>query len=258
MSTFDFAGRTIHVSVQGEGQPGLPLLLLHGAGGLYLHWPPRLRRLAGRPVYALDLPGHGQSSGPPLASIEEGAQLVQAWAQAFGVDRFVVAGHSMGSAVALQTALDFPQVVAALVLVGSAARLRVSPALLEALQNDFALATQMITDFSYGPGVDAGVLARRLTHLRRVDQRVLYEAYRVCNRFDMTGRLGVLHTPTLIIGGSHDRMTPPQRSEELHTALRNSRLHILPRTGHMLPIEQPEPLTALVAEFIAGLKKQER
>ncbi|MGA8892971.1 MAG: alpha/beta fold hydrolase, partial [Anaeromyxobacteraceae bacterium] len=52
-----------------EDATGLPLLLVHGAGGTRLHWPGALRRLPGRRVIAVDLPGHGESAPPAERTI---------------------------------------------------------------------------------------------------------------------------------------------------------------------------------------------
>jgi pimeloyl-ACP methyl ester carboxylesterase len=71
----------------------LPLVLLHGAGGNHLSWPPELRRLAGFRVYALDLPGHGKSPGRGQQSIEAYLIALRDWMQAVELHRAVFIGH---------------------------------------------------------------------------------------------------------------------------------------------------------------------
>jgi pimeloyl-ACP methyl ester carboxylesterase len=97
------------------GKP--PMVLLHGAGGDYLVWPPEIRRLPGIRVYALDLPGHGKSGGPGCQSVEDYARAVVGLMDAVGLWRAAFVGHSMGGAIALTLALDFPERTAGLGLV---------------------------------------------------------------------------------------------------------------------------------------------
>ena len=124
---------SLHVEIHGGGaDPGSPpLLLIHGAGGSRLHWPPGIRRLTGWRVLAIDLPGHGDSPGPGERSIEAYTGCVLEWLDEYGVERVIPAGHSMGGAIALTLALQAPDRLAGMVLVGSGARLRVAPSILE-------------------------------------------------------------------------------------------------------------------------------
>ncbi len=251
MPSFVFDGLDCHYAAEGIDAAGLPLLLIHGVGGNLLHWPPRLRRLAGRPVYALDLPGHGRSPGPGLARIDDFVRLIALWVEAIGVDTFALGGHSLGSAVALSYALAQPQRVQALWLVGAGPRLRVHPALLEQLQSDPAAAAARIVQLSYGPSVEAARRDILLRHLRTVDPSVLYAGFVACNDFDATARLGEVNCPTLMLAGADDRMTPPSLAQELHAGIAASSLRILPATGHMIPIERPQATTDSCAAFLA-------
>ena len=126
-----------------------PLVLIHGAGGTHMHWPGELRRLPTTTVYALDLPGHGQSGGAGCTTITEYAQAVAAWADALGLPRFILAGHSMGGAIAQMVALRQPQRLAGLILVGTGARLAVSPAILDGLGRDYAATARLIAEWAY-------------------------------------------------------------------------------------------------------------
>ena len=250
MPTFVFDGNPCHYAAHGLGESNTPLLLLHGVGGIYLHWPPALRRLRGRPVYALDLPGHGQSSGPGLATMADFVRLVSAWVEALAIETFALGGHSLGSAIALAYALAMPQRVQALLLVGTGPRLPVNAALLDLLQSDPAAATARIAKLSYGPTVAADRRETHLRHLRAVDPTVLYNAFKACNEFDVTAHLGAIAAPTLILAGADDRMTHPALAQEVHAEIAASTLRILPNTGHMIPIEQPQATTDAIAAFL--------
>ena len=109
----------------------VPLVLIHGAGGSHLHWGVAVRTLPEGDVYALDLPGHGRSAGSGRTTVAQYASWVIRLLDALGIERAVMAGHSMGGAIAQTAALEFPEGVRGLVLVGTGSRLRVVPSILE-------------------------------------------------------------------------------------------------------------------------------
>jgi pimeloyl-ACP methyl ester carboxylesterase len=140
---------------------GPPLVLVHGAGGTHRHWPEELRALPGRRVLALDLPGHGGSPGPSLSSIGAYARSVLAALDALEIPSAVLAGHSMGGAIALTLALEAPSRVAGLALVATGAKLRVSKFVLDATADPAALAASAGTMSDYAFGAAAGPALRQ-------------------------------------------------------------------------------------------------
>ena len=147
-----------------------------------MYWPSQLRRLAGYRVYALDLPGHGKSGGVGQQSILAYAQSVASWLEAAGLHRIVVAGHSMGSAIALTLALEIPEKVQGLALIGAGARLRVNPALIDGFSSPTSfLSTVEKTiawSFSeYAPKRLVELAGKRMAETR---QGVLYGDFLAC------------------------------------------------------------------------------
>ena len=128
------------------------VVLLHGAGMDHTVWALQSRALAhrGARVLAVDLPGHGGSEAPPLASIAELADWTAALIAAAGAERALVAGHSMGSLIALETAARHPGRVAALALVGTAAAMPVSADLLTAAKANDDAAIAMVSLWGLG------------------------------------------------------------------------------------------------------------
>ena len=84
------------------------LILVHGAGGNHQHWGAAVRNLRSANVYALDLPGHGRSSGNGRTAIADYAAFVVGFMDALGLQKAVIAGHSMGGAIATTMALELP------------------------------------------------------------------------------------------------------------------------------------------------------
>jgi pimeloyl-ACP methyl ester carboxylesterase len=231
--------------------PGLPaLLLVHGAGGSHLDWPGQLRRLAGANVYAVDLPGHGRSDQPGRDSIDAYAGDVTALVQALALQKVIVAGHSMGGAIALTLGLQQPPWLLGLVLAGTGARLRVTDSILNQILPHFDTAVNTITRFYWAENAAAHLIENGRQALRQNDPKVLYDDYVACNNFDVLGRLGEIAVPALVISGTADPLTPVKYGQYLAGQIRNSRLAVVEGAAHMMILEQPEVVAAAVQAFI--------
>jgi pimeloyl-ACP methyl ester carboxylesterase len=253
------AGRTVAVATFGPFDPARPaLVLLHGAGMDHTVWALQARYFAhhGRAVLAPDLPGHGASAGPPLATIEALADWVPALLDAAGLERAALAGHSMGGLAALASAARHPDRIAALALLGAAAAMPVHPALLEAAGTDPACAAALIASWALGPNGQPGgspapggwLVGQAQRLLARAPAGVLHADLAACNTYKGgLAAAAAINCPALVLAGAEDRMTPAKRAAELAAAMPKARLIILSRCGHMLMAEQPDAaLDALI------------
>lgn len=234
---------------------GPPLVLVHGAGGTHRHWPEEVRGLPGRRVIALDLPGHGSSPGPAPAGVAGHARGVLGLMDALGLEAACLAGHSMGGAVALTLALEAPARVAGLCLVATGARLRVSPAVLQATADPARLAAAAGSVAAWSFGASAGEALRRefVDGLLANAPGVVHGDFAACDAFDVMGRLGEIRAPALVVCGSEDRLTPPKYSEFLRDRIAGARLETIPGAGHMVMREAPAEVARLVGGFLASL-----
>ena len=231
------------------------LVLVHGAGGNLYHWPPGLRRLPDHNVYAIDLPGHGRSEGPGCDQIGDYVEFIRDWAEALGAPPFVLAGHSMGGAIAQTFALRYPNRLKGLVLVATGARLRVHPRILEGIRSDKAGVAELLAEWAHGRRATPAQRRQFIRYVMAVDTDVMYGDWLACDRFDIMGRLEDIQTPTLIIAGEQDVMTPVKYARYLADHIPDSDLVIIPDAGHMVMSEQPELTISAIAGFLERLAR---
>ena len=231
-----------------------PIILIHGAGGNHLSWPPQLRRLPDQRIFAPDLPAHGKSEGIGRHTIEDYVQDVLEFMSELKIYSAILVGHSMGSAVALSAAIHFPKRVTALGLIGSGVRLRVAPALLRASSDPstFASAVRMINDASFS-SQSSQIMELSTQRMMETRPTVLYGDLMACDAFDAMDQLSKLARPTLIICGSEDKMTPLGHSEFLREHIAGARLEVVPNAGHMVMLEQPDLVSGLLADFFNSI-----
>jgi pimeloyl-ACP methyl ester carboxylesterase len=227
-----------------------PLVLVHGAGGTLMHWPGEMRRLAGRTVYALDLPGHGGSAGSGRASLAAYAETVAAFAAALDLPPFALAGHSMGGGIAIEYALRFPDRLAALILVSTGGRLRVAPQILDGILNDFDAACRLLAVWAHGDAVNPALLERYVAQLRTTPPAILHADFAASDAFDRLADLGEISVPTLVVCGENDRMTPLKYSRSLAAQIPAAQLIVVPGAGHMVALERPQMVAAAITDFL--------
>lgn len=229
----------------------LTMVLLHGAGENHLVWPASMRHVDSVNVCALDLPEHGKSDGHGRASMAEYMQVVCGFLDALGAERAVIAGHSMGGAIAQQFALSYPERTAGLILVSTGARLRVAPPILDGLQRDYDATLDLVIRYAWGPNTPEQMVKLGRAQLAETKRQVAANDYAACDAFDVMNRLSEISVPTLVISGTADQMTPPKYAAFLAEKIPGARLAMIEGAGHMVMLEQPELVTQHVTEFLA-------
>ncbi len=254
-----------------EAGAGLPCLVMHGGLGLDLtSMHPSLDPLGDvlRLIY-YDHRGNGRSGRPPLetTTFEQLADDADALRASLGHERVAVLGHSYGSFVALEYALRHPQRVSHLILVGTAPamdygheiadnarRNGATPEMLAALgatpQDDEELGRlwrTIVPLYFYQYDERAEALFRET----RFSAAAMVRGAHLLPHYNLMLRLSELHTPTLILAGRHDFVTPPRQAERLQAMLTNSRLVIFERSGHYAWVEEPERFFPVVRGWLA-------
>ena len=236
--------------------PALPTgLLVHGALNDHSVWARQSRALAqhGFAVLAPDLPGHGRSSGPALPSIEALADWLIALLDAAGIKRALLAGHSMGSLVVLETASRAPQRAAGLALLGATFPMKVADALLATALEDQQAAIEMVVTWSHALSTDPSVADAARDMMQRLaagsSEPLLHTDLAACNAYanGVTAAAAVT-CPVVFVQGTQDKMTPPRKAGALTDAIAHATI-VTVDTGHAMMQEAPEAVSnALLAQ----------
>jgi pimeloyl-ACP methyl ester carboxylesterase len=226
------------------------VLFVHGAGGTHRIWGHQLQELQNANVYALDLPGHGRSGGAGRDTIADYSQVVLGFLDAAEIERVILVGHSMGGAITLWTALTAPHRLRGIGLVGTGARLRVLPAILEGLQADFAKTVELISGYAYAPNAPPDLVNDGRDELLANRPEVLHGDFLACDRFDVMERLGEIRQPAAVVVGAEDQMTPVKYARYLADHLPDAELTVIEGAGHMVMVEQPEAVTRALQRLV--------
>lgn len=240
--------------------PALPtVVFVHGAANDHSVWALQSRYFAHhrRNVLAVDLPGHGRSGGEAIGSVEAIAEWIGALVDAVNVRDVGLVGHSMGALAVLECASRRPDLAGRVALLGPAAPMIVSDALLDAARRGDHAAVGMIVGWSHAPasllgghpvpGMWMAGGAARL--LERAGPGVLANDLAACGAYagglDAAARLDC---PALVILGQRDLMAPPKSAQAMLECLRDRRVVSLSNCGHAMMVEAPgQVLDALTA-----------
>ncbi|MCW5654034.1 alpha/beta hydrolase [Hydrogenophaga sp.] len=245
------------------------VVFIHGVLNDHSVWILQSRYLAhhGWNVLALDLPGHCRSEGEAPASVEAAADFIAALLDAAGVQRAALVGHSWGSLIALEAAARLGERVSHLVLVGTAAPMKVSPALIESSLKEPEKAIQMINVFSrstlaappsaLGPGTwvhGANVALNRRVLRSNPKVNVFHRGFVACDNYaGGEAAIARITCPVLFVLGNQDQMTPPKAAQALVQAARAAGRQVqvasLP-VGHHQMNETPDAMLAALRDFL--------
>jgi 3-oxoadipate enol-lactonase len=247
------------IAYEVTGRPDGPgLLLTHSIGSDRSMWAPQIEALAGDyRIVAVDSRGHGASESPPGPyRLEMLAGDIMAAAGAAGLYRFHLAGVSIGGQIALWIAAKHPESLLSVTAANTAARIADRDywnARIEAVNTGGMGALLETVSARFAPGFASAHpewLAKAEEVLLSTDPDGYVGCCAALADADLSGLLGSIGVPSLLIGGALDTATPPIEMERLHTAIPGSRLRVLEGAAHIANLDQPEVFTEELAKFI--------
>lgn len=263
-----------------EGKGDNTIILIHGLGSYLRAWEKNIGELSkNNRVIAIDLPGYGKSSKEPHTGMMTFyAGIVNELVKELKLNKVVIGGHSMGGQIGMTTYLKYPQIVKGLVLAAPAGFERftkgqkqwfrdvmtvdgVRLTTPEGIQNNLA------SNF-YRVPKDADFMVSERMEMRSADDFIPYCYAVVQSVHGMVDNpvidyLQDIKVPTLIFFGENDNLIPnrylnPGRTVEIAkygaSKINNSKLVMIPKTGHFLMFEKPEVFNKETIDFIKSLK----
>ena len=226
------------------------VVFIHGAGFDHSVWTLFARHFSRHNwnVLAIDLPGHGRSSGEVLSSIEAMSDWIIDILDHLELPRVALVGHSMGSLITLETAAKMQERAVKVVLIGSIAPMPVSDPILDATANRPGSAHSMLTSFSFSkrnlmggnPNPGMWMVSDSMRRYEEEIQAALDVDMRACNAYrNGLEAAAMITAPSLMIHGDADRLTPLRATQTLQAALNDARFCVVPGAGHSLMVEDP-------------------
>ena len=233
----------------------MKLIFIHGSGTSSHSWYYQTRYFPD--ADAVDLPGH--PDGEPCTSIEAYVEWLKGYIDRRGYRDVVLAGHSLGGAIAQLYALIYPDDLAGLVLIGTGARLRVHPMYLESLEKAKDDPAAFVR--SREPGwkdLDAELQEAMRERAAQIGAAVALSDMLCCDRFDIMDRVQQIKVPTLVLCGSEDVMTPLKYAGYLAGRIEGAKQVIIEGGTHSVPLEKPDEVNRAIEDFLAGISSPAR
>ncbi len=231
------------------------IILIHGSGQSHVVWSLTDQYLAdeGFNVFALDLPGHGNSEGASLKSIEDMSNWLNKVVKVIGIKDLTILGHSQGCLIALEYANRFPDNVKNLIFVAGSYQIPVNKSLIDLANSGDLESLNLMMKWGYGYSkqfIGGNPLQKILNSSREV-REVLAVDLIACNNYkNGINCVKKVKCPTFFIFGELDKMIKLDKGKEFSSLINGSKTHIIKDCGHMIILENAFEMREQVAKFL--------
>ena len=230
-------------------------LLMHGSGLSHIVWSlhEQFYVAQGFNVLSIDLPGHGNSDGPSLKSIESISDWVKELIKKLDIEKISFIGHSQGCLVGIDFASRYPDFISKLVLVAGSYKLPVNQDLLDLAQagDEKALLLMMKWGYEGSKAFIGGNPVKKIINSTREIREILYIDLNACNNYK-SGKESIekIKCSTLCIFGDLDKMVPLEVGKKMAEKIKKSEVKIINDCGHMIIFEKAFEMRKSVIEFL--------
>jgi pimeloyl-ACP methyl ester carboxylesterase len=231
------------------------ILLIHGSGLNHIVWSLHEQFYAsqGFNVLSVDLPGHGNSEGPSLKSIEKISDWIKSLMLKINIEKIIIVGHSQGGLVGIDFASRYSELIEKIVLVANSYKMPVNQDLIDFAEAGDEKAVLLMMKWGYegSKAFIGGNPVKKIVNSARDIREVLAVDLNACNNYkNGENAIKKINCPTLCILGDLDKMVPVKVGLKMSEQITNSETKIISDCGHMIIFEKAFEMRKLVKEFI--------
>jgi len=231
------------------------VFLLHGSGLSHIVWSLTEQFLSnkGLNILSLDLPGHGNSEGPCIDSIEKIADWIESVRLFLKIEKVSIVGHSQGCLEALEYGSRFKKSIFKLVFLAGSYKMPVNQDLIDLADSGDKKAVHLMMKWGYEGSRKfiGGNPVEKIINSSREVKEILATDLKACNNYKNGKEASAaLECPTLLIFGALDKMVPSENGKKFANLIKNSETQIINECGHMIMFEKAFEMREKVAEFL--------
>lgn len=228
------------------------VVFIHGSGAEHTVWEQQYENLQDRfKMFAVDLPGHGASSGSGEQDIAAYVEWIRKFITALDLKKPVLVGHSLGAAICLSFAIRHGDLLSAVVPLSGGVRMPVNPLILDGFRKDPVATVNLTWKFAVAKQNREKLAHRLEKNLANIKPDVGYGDFLACNSLDITDEISKIKIPTLLMCGAEDKMTPAANCVFMQERIEGSRVVLIENAGHMGMLENPGAFNKALVEFLS-------
>ena len=254
---FQLENKNIHASDSGQGIDinKDTIVFLHGSGLSHIVWSLAEQFFSSKNynVLSIDLPGHGNSDGPCLDSIEKIADWMEKVFDKLKLKNLILVGHSQGCLEILEYSSRYKERLKKLVFVGGSNKMPVHPDLIELAQSGHSDAVKLMMKWGYEGSKKfiGGNPVEKIIQSPRDISEILAVDLNACNNYSNGSEAAkVIDLPSMLIFGELDKMVNLEEGKKFSNLIKNSTTHVIKGCGHMIMIEKAFEMREKILEFL--------
>tara|TARA_B100000212_G_scaffold162592_1_gene122270 strand:- start:137 stop:901 length:765 start_codon:yes stop_codon:yes gene_type:complete len=249
--------KNVHASDSGQGIDTKKdtIVFLHGSGLSHIVWSLAEQFFSSKNfnVLSLDLPGHGNSDGPCLDSIEKIADWLENVFDKLKLKDLILVGHSQGCLEILEYSHKYKERLKKLVFIGGSNKMPVHPDLIELAQNGHSDAVKLMMKWGYEGSKKfiGGNPVEKIIQSPRDISEILAVDLKACNNYSNGSEAAKdIDFPSMLILGELDKMINLEVGKKFSNLIKNSTTHVIKGCGHMIMIEKAFEMREKILEFL--------
>ena len=254
---FQLENKNIHASDSGQGIDinKDTIVFLHGSGLSHIVWSLAEQFFSSKNynVLSIDLPGHGNSDGPCLDSVEKIADWMEKVFDKLKLKNLILVGHSQGCLEILEYSSRYKERLKKLVFVGGSNKMPVHPDLIELAQSGHSDAVKLMMKWGYEGSKKfiGGNPVEKIIQSPRDISEILAVDLNACNNYSNGSEAAkVIDLPPMLIFGELDKMVNLEAGKKFSNLIKNSTTHVIKGCGHMIMIEKAFEMREKILEFL--------
>ena len=254
---FQLENKNVHASDSGQGIDTKKdtIVFLHGSGLSHIVWSLAEQFFSSKNfnVLSLDLPGHGNSDGPCLDSIEKIADWLENVFNKLKLKDLILVGHSQGCLEILEYSYKYKERLKKLVFIGGSNKMPVHPDLIELAQNGHSDAVKLMMKWGHEGSTKfiGGNPVEKIIQSPRDISEILAVDLKACNNYSNGSEAAKdIDFPSMLILGELDKMINLEAGKKFSNLIKNSTTHVIKGCGHMIMIEKAFEMREKILEFL--------